>query len=576
MQHAGGSDPRNAPGSGGVIHTYQAYDAAEFPNPMSPPPDMVSGAMDHFLTFGERRRLSPDELARAIRLNPDQIKGLGPSLDAIIAMLEERKRRILARYETRRVQESARRAFHDHAARMAPPPKLADRFRREVQAEQLRDLEKLWYAAEEQSAFARELLKLVVELGDKYQVDELAAKYTFTGDESLTVPKAIEVKKELEQIDKLLKQLRDARKNATIAVVDLEELSGLVEPGDIEQLRALKQQVEDYIRHEATRQGLEFTREGYRLTPQAMRTFQASLLRTIFEELEASRSGRHENAVIGEGSVEMLRTRPYEFGDSPANLDVTQSMINAMTRADASGVGSRPRMRADDLEIHETRNTPRCATTVIMDMSGSMRYDGLYVHCKRMALALDGLIRTDFPGDFLQFIEMASFARARHISEVPALMPKPVTVFNPVVRLKADMADPNISEIDVPPHFTNIQHALLLARRFLTVQPTPNRQIILITDGLPTAHFEESNLYLLYPPHPRTEEATLREARRCHREGIIINVFLLPNWNQTHDDVQFAQRMVESTKGRVIFTGGSDLDRFVIWDYVANRRSIVG
>ena len=155
-------------------------------------------------------------------------------------------------------------------------------------------------------------------------------------------------------------------------------------------------------------------------------------------------------------------------------------------------------------------------------------------------------------------------------------MPKPVTVYDPVVRLRADMSDERISELDIPPHFTNIQHALQLSRQFLTAQDTPNRQVILITDGLPTAHFEQEQIYLLYPPDERTESCTMREAHLCQREGITINVFLLPNWAQSHEDVQFAHRMVEATGGRVFFTGGNDLDRFVVWDYVNHRRTIIG
>jgi uncharacterized protein with von Willebrand factor type A (vWA) domain len=100
--------------------------------------------------------------------------------------------------------------------------------------------------------------------------------------------------------------------------------------------------------------------------------------------------------------------------------------------------------------------------------------------------------------------------------------------------------------------------------------------VILITDGLPTAHLEGKDLLLLYPPDPRTEEATLREARACAAEGIVINLFLVPSWSQGEEDVRFAHRLAESTRGRVFFTGGRDLDRFVVWDYLARRRSIVG
>jgi uncharacterized protein with von Willebrand factor type A (vWA) domain len=208
-------------------------------------------------------------------------------------------------------------------------------------------------------------------------------------------------------------------------------------------------------------------------------------------------------------------------------------------------------------------------------MSGSMRYNGQYINVKRMGLALDGLIRKEYPGDFLQFLELYTFARPRTIAEIPTLMPKPVTIYDPWVHLKADMSDPTISELQIPPHFTNIQHGLHLARRYLSLQDTPNRQIVLITDGLPTAHFEGETLFLLYPPDPRTESATLSEGRRCAQEGITINIFLLNSYNQTEDDVRFAYRLAESTRGRVLFTAGRELDRYVIWDYIARRKRII-
>jgi len=212
---------------------------------------------------------------------------------------------------------------------------------------------------------------------------------------------------------------------------------------------------------------------------------------------------------------------------------------------------------------------------VLLDMSGSMRYEGQYINVKRMGLALDGLIRKEYPGDFLQFLELYTFAKPRTIAEIPALMPKPVTLYDPVVRLKADMSNPRVSELHIPPHFTNIQHGLQLARKFLAAQDTPNRQVMLITDGLPTAHFEGSTVFMLYPPDPRTEDATMREALLCAREGITINIFLLQNWNQSQEDVQFAYRMAQATKGRVVFTAGRDLDRYVVWDYIKRRKQII-
>ena len=261
-------------------------------------------------------------------------------------------------------------------------------------------------------------------------------------------------------------------------------------------------------------------------------------------------------------------------------MDIPQTLINAMLRHASKPAGEREpgpaRITTDDIEVHYARNNPKCATSVLMDMSGSMRHGGQYVNVKRMALALDGLIRSEYPGDFLSFIEIASFARIVEPGRVAELMPKPVTVRDPVVRLRADLSDERISEHMIPPHFTNIQRGMQIARQQLGVQGTPNRQVFLITDGLPTAHFEGSSLYLLYPPDPATESATMREAMLCQREGITINIFLIPSWSQSEEDIQFAHRMAETTGGRVFFTAGDDLDRFVLWDYVTHRRNIIG
>jgi uncharacterized protein with von Willebrand factor type A (vWA) domain len=410
-------------------------------------------------------------------------------------------------------------------------------------------------------------------LGEKYQVEELAAKYDFTGDKPMTVPEALEIKHELEKIDELLKQLQEAKKTAQIGIIDMEALSEFAEPGDVQQLSALQQQIQDYLREMAERQGLEQgKRGGFHMTPKAMRLFQSKLLEKIFEQMQASRSGRHTGPVVGEGATELQATKPYEFGDSVANMDIPGSLVNALIR----DTTERPiRFKAEDILIHKTRNVPKCATAVLLDMSGSMRYEGMYVNVKRMGLALEGLVRKEFPGDYLQFIEMFTVAKPRHVSEVPTLMYKPVTISRYFVQLKADMSDPKVSEMMLPPHFTNIQHALQMGRRFLGAQDTPNRQIVLITDGLPTAHFEGETLYMLYPPDPRTERATLREGQLCAREGITINIFLLASWNQSEEDVRFAYRLAESTKGRVFFVAGRELDRYVVWDYLTRRKQII-
>ncbi|MEQ9407348.1 MAG: VWA domain-containing protein [Fuerstiella sp.] len=562
------------PHRGGIIHTYQKYDPTRFPSPSEAPPDLVSPVFEHMLRFGSMREFSEEELAKAIRLDPGQFAGLGPSLDQLIKMLEERKQRILAKYETDSVQKKAARNYAADARRVRPSGRAAKSFQRAVRDEQIYQLEHLWYQAERSDPrFASQLLQLMETLGEKYQVDHLASNWDFTGRESMTVPQAIDILEELQKIDELLKQLEEAKENAQLAIIDLDELSEFADPEAIENLSKFQEQVQQYLRDLMEGQGISEQQGAVQLSPKAYRLFQGKLLERIFSGLEASRTGRHKGPIDGEGAVEIQSTKPYEFGDSVAQMDIPQSMINAMLR---QGQQRPLRLRQDDIEIYRSRNNPKCATVVLMDMSGSMRYDGQYVNVKKMGLALNGLITSEYPGDFLRFVEIATFARLVPPGDLITLLPKIPTITNPVVRLRADMSREDISELHVPPHFTNIQHGLQMARQFLSLQDTPNRQVILITDGLPTAHFEDHNLFMLYPPDPKTEAATMREGMLCHRENITINIFLLPSWSQSHEDVQFAHRLAEGTGGRVFFTAGNDLDRYVVWDYVNHRREIIG
>ena len=559
---------------GGVIHSYQKYDPVQFPSPTQPPPDLVSPAFEQALMYGKYRELTEEELANAVRLDASQIVGLGPSLDMLRAMLEETKRKILETYETRGVQKKARKSFHNASKNLRVPKKLEPTYRRAINQEQPYLMESLWYqAGDDAGELARGILQVTQRMADKHNVEELASKYMFTGVESMTVPQALEIKDELEKIDELLKQIDEAAKTAQIGIIDMDTLRTFADPSDMESLEEMRRQVENMIREQAERQGLEKDSDGgFRLTPQAYKIFQGRLLERIFSELAPSRTGRHQGDVVGEGAVELQQTKPYEFGDSVANIDLPQTVVNALLRQG----DERPiRLRGEDIVVHKTRNHPKCATAVIMDMSGSMRYEGQYVNVKRMALALQGLIQSEYPGDFLRFIEMYTFAKICSPGEIIDLMPKQVTIHDPFVALKADMSDPSISEIQIPPHFTNIQRALHLARQNLANCDTPNRQVVLITDGLPTAHFDDNDLYMLYPPDPRTEQATMREAALCAKEGITINIFLIPSWSQSEEDVRFAHRLAQTTKGRVFFTSGNDLDRFVLWDYVQNRREII-
>lgn len=564
---------------GGIVHTYLGYDPQRFPMPTADAPDLVTPAFDHLLQYGSLSDLTPEQLAEAVEIDPSQISGLGPSIASLLAILEERKRRILESYETGAARRSAERAFLEAARRARPPKGAKPLFDAAVRSRQIIELERLWYRLDERGAFAGQVMSLMGHLGNYFEIEQLAARYAFTGRKELDVETALEIKEELETIDRLIEQLKDAAKNAKVYLINLDELSRFVDQEQISEMQRLQQQVQSLLEHLAEQQGLQQEGGKYTISPKAFKLFQSRLLNHIFSDLQAAKSGRHHVEISGDGAVETQRTKSYEFGDSLANMDVVQTVINAQIREGTGGdfAGRSPlRILPKDVEIHVTRNTPKCATVLCMDMSGSMRWNGQYINVKRMALALHGLIRSEYPGDFVDFVEICTLPKRRHVSEVPMLLPRPVTVHDPWVRLKADMSDPNISERDVPPHFTNIQHGLRLARQILQVQDTPNRQIFLITDGLPTAHFEGEWLYLLYPPHSRTENQTLREGLLCRESGITINVFLLSSWAQSEEDVKFANRLAESTNGRVFFVGGRDLDRFVVWDYLKRRRFIVG
>jgi uncharacterized protein with von Willebrand factor type A (vWA) domain len=581
MSDVNRSGPRPIPRLGGILHTYRGYDPVAFPPPASPPSEGLSGLGDQMLAWGGRRRFTPEELADAIRLPPEALAGLGPSIDAILAKLESRKAKILATWNPSPTADQAAEIvtrLADPLTSMTDLPDWAlERLQREVRERQIHGLERLWYLLEDDSPLKRKMPALVESVVSLDRVEGLRDGWPFHGQRVPSIEEALELRDELEALDRLLEQLKEALKNAKPAIVDLDELREFVEEADLSEFADLRRRAEELLKQAAEQEGLIEDEDGWSFGPTAMRRYQQTLLASVFDSMQGGRHGRHAPVDHDDGAHELPSTRPWSFGDPASGLDLPASILNCVAREATSQDGdpTRPRLRSEDLEVHRTKATTKCATVVVMDMSGSMRWGGQYVAVKKMALALDGLVRREYPGDRLHFMEMYSVARVVARRDLFELLPKPVTIRDPVVRLRADMSDPDITEQDLPPHFTNIQHALRLSRRLLASSDTPNRQVVLITDGLPTAHFENEDLYLLYPPDPRTEEATLREAALLGREGGILNVFLVPSWSQSEEDVRFAHRIAESANGRVIFTSGGDLDRFVIWDYLARRRRIV-
>jgi uncharacterized protein with von Willebrand factor type A (vWA) domain len=215
-------------------------------------------------------------------------------------------------------------------------------------------------------------------------------------------------------IDKLLRR-RGGAKTAQIDVIDLKELARYTEPGDLEAPGDPQRQVQEYLRHRAEEQGLEQARKGcLQMTRRAYRLFRSKLPTRTFEQMQASRSGRHQGPVVGEGATETEAVRPYGLGDSVTHMDVPATFTNALPRA---GPGLPVRPKAEGVVIHKTRNTPGRASAVPLDRGGPMRYDEQHVNAKRMGLALGGLVRGECPGDSLQLIERYTFARPRHVSE---------------------------------------------------------------------------------------------------------------------------------------------------------------
>ena len=243
-----------------------------------PDTDLVSNAFEHALAYGNYRELTEEELARAIELDPSQISGLGPSIDALRAMLMERKQKILETFQVDGLDKKANDRFEKIARKTRPPAKLKGLFDRAIRQSQIYLLEQIWYQSDRSDPdFAQDVLKTMEALSDRYQIDELIGKYVFTGRQKVDIPQAIELKKELEQIDELLKQLDEASKTAQIGLIDMEALSKYTQPGDLNALEEIREQIRNVVREMAERQGLDRNESGsFRLTPKAYKTLGVS------------------------------------------------------------------------------------------------------------------------------------------------------------------------------------------------------------------------------------------------------------------------------------------------------------
>lgn len=312
---------------------------------------------------------------------------------------------------------------------------------------------------------------------------------------------------------------------------------------------------------------VEKDREGkFQVTPKGLRRVENKALEALFQIEQKDKLGKHDTDFRGAGQVKMDESKPYEYGDPVANLNTHETLKNAIAR---QGGGSPVRIGEEDLEIFDTEYQTSCATVVLVDMSGSMMRYGKYASAKKVAMALQALVRSRYPSDFLQVVGFYTYATAMTEKQLLNSAPKPVSIFDSHVSLRISLDHP--PEF-VPQHFTNIQAGLQFARRILRKQPAQNRQIICITDGEPTGHIEGREIVLLYPPAEKSARATLNEVRRCKNDGIQISSFALIEDYFYFGLVNFVEQMAQVSGGICATCQAHDMGNMVINSFVRGRK----
>ncbi len=311
-----------------------------------------------------------------------------------------------------------------------------------------------------------------------------------------------------------------------------------------------------------------------RLTPKAITRMQQKALMEVFSNLRTGQREGHEKISSGLGGQRIEGTKPYQYGDPVSELDIHQTLHNALTRhglpAKSKIENRKSKIHFDekDFELHLHEGVTSCSTVVLLDMSGSMMRYGRFLAAKKVAMAMQALVRTRFPQDTLDFIGFYSGASRIPEMLLPLCMPKPVTIYDYQVRLKVPL-----TQLDkAPQHFTNLHMGLQMARRLLRKRTSENKQIFIITDGQPTAHVEGEFVYLLYPPDPKSTVATLKEAVLTVREGARISTFALIEDYWGMDWVGFVDQLTKLTKGVAFYTSSAELSSCIMESYLNGRR----
>jgi uncharacterized protein with von Willebrand factor type A (vWA) domain len=364
-------------------------------------------------------------------------------------------------------------------------------------------------------------------------------RYDFSGQDPLGFAEAAQMMQELGDIDQLEQLLRGATSPGALAEVDLDrarELLGDEAAQSLDKMSELSRKLQEA--------GLIENKEGrFELTPRGIRRIGQNALSDLFKKLDSDKVGKHEVERSGAGHEREYDTKPYEFGD-PFNLHIERTVRNAVRR---SGGGTPVRLLPEDFEVERTEHIVRSSTVLMLDLSLSMPMRDNFLPAKKVTMALHSLISSQYPRDYLGIVGFSETAR----------------------ELKAEQL-PEVSWDFV--YGTNMQHAFQISRRLLSRQ-SGTKQIIMITDGEPTAHItERGDVFFNYPPVRETVDATLREVNRCTRDGIRINTFML---DPTQHLRQFIEKLTELNRGRAFFTTPETLGDYVLVDFIEQKRKLL-
>jgi uncharacterized protein with von Willebrand factor type A (vWA) domain len=363
-----------------------------------------------------------------------------------------------------------------------------------------------------------------------------ANSYESSGQTPMSMLDAVDMVDRLGQIDALEGLLSGATSPGALAEVDPEVARDLL--GD-DGARSLDQLAE--LARTLTEAGLIEQREGrLELTPRGLRRIGQNALTDLFARLGADRLGHHPDDREGPGHERSYDTKAYEFGD-PFNLNIERTIRTSLLRSGGLPISLHP----EDFEVERTETLTRASTVLAIDLSLSMPMRDNFLAAKKTAVALHSLISGRYPSDYLGLVGFSEVARVLRPDQLPEVSWD--FVFG-----------------------TNMHHALLLARRMLAGRPG-TRQIMMITDGEPTAHITADGEPLFhYPPTPETVEATLNEVVRCTRQGIRINTFML---DVTPHLQAFVERLSRINRGRVFFTTPETLGDYVLVDFIDQKRA---